>query len=298
MQLPGSGPGYSPVSQFGPVGAGQVPVLPTRPKEKVESLLVMLTFAAGIAGLALPIACLMYYPAGVIMEPVMFIEKIYQLFFSGLLVLGESHHGGSRRIHEAQTAVYYGAKLLSRLMGKGLFIIFIGCNCFNMVNPDVQDGFFQVCIYATGFGVVAIGALNLLAGIQKAFALNGIRSKLQNWRDPTGKMLLPVRNYDPEVESYLLEKLASQESLAIFLNQFSTKYRGQALTKEEFQDMCRMVNKEPRFKWQAWDLELIFESITQDGVISDTMVMGVQPKEAISFDDIHEWLQPGLPLML
>mmetsp|Transcript_18957 Transcript_18957/g.47366 ORF Transcript_18957/g.47366 Transcript_18957/m.47366 type:complete len:300 (+) Transcript_18957:128-1027(+) len=293
---PGS-PGAGMYSQV-PVGAGQIPVVVSRPKEKVEALLNLLTIVVACLGLILPAVCLANYPQGALTEPVMFLEKVYLVVFAGFLLVMEISHGGYAALHNVQFGIYTGAKLLYRLTGKGIFTVFIGCNCFNMLNDDTQSGFLQVCIYATAFTIVAVGVLLMLAGGQKSLALNSIRSKLLSWRNDDGSLLIPHIEFDPESSSMLLDKLNRREGLDSFLNQFAETYRGQALTKKEFQDLCRLVNREPRFTWQEWDLELIFESITQEQVSVTQSVVGMQPKETVTFDDIFEWLQPGTPLMV
>lgn len=76
-----------------PVGAGQIPVVVSRPKEKVEALLNLLTIVVACLGLLLPAVCLANYPQGALTEPVMFLEKVYLVVFAGFLLVMEISHG-------------------------------------------------------------------------------------------------------------------------------------------------------------------------------------------------------------
>ncbi|CAD7974747.1 unnamed protein product [Amoebophrya sp. A25] len=306
----GGSSGYQKVAGTGPGGevlpggvgppAPPILVVPSRPKEKVEALLHLLVLVAAAVTVILPIFCIVNYPAGFLLEPVMTLEKVYLIVFGGIMFLIEVNHGGNDTISEAKRVLFMAAKLLDRLMGKGFFVIFVGCNCFNMVNPYTQSALLQTLVYASAFFVCGVGGVHLAAGGQRALALNSIRRKLQVW-EHQGKRIMPETE-DPLKTGQLLHRLTQRESLDRFLDQFAIMYRDQqALTKEEFQDLCRMVKKEPRFGYNDWDMEMIFETLSREAPSLEQQaatVVGRLPKEYLGYEDIYEWLCPGMPVLL
>lgn len=275
-----------------------------RSKDRLEYLISTLVLVCGVACMVVPFIALSNYPQGLMMEPVMSLEKLY-IFLGGLLLFViEIGHGGSQSLLEFQNQVFSNCRLLERVTGKGLALIFLGCNVWNILNPDTQSLQLQVLFVTTGLFVIGSGVLITLIGLQKMILLERIRRKLQLWRYE-GKPILPgLANLHPG-ETYLLERLNNREQLDKFLTSFATTNgtAHEVMLDSEFNSMCQVVLGNPEFQLSPWEVDLIVTSISAGGAgqgqirkINDEL--GLPHSSLLFYDAIYEWLCPGGPLLL
>jgi hypothetical protein len=293
--IPGSG-SYARV----PTNVGStVPQYPQRVKDRWESILNGLVLCTALLVIALPIVAIINYPQGVVLEPVLFLEKLYVFVFGCILLAMELPAATIPIVTEFQTMVQRYCKLVTKLMGKAFFMVFIGCNCFNVLNPAVQSTTLQSCIVILGITTAGVGVVNLIFGISKARALNLVRTRMLGHRHK-GKPLLPPINV-PYSEEGLLEHLKQRETLDAFLQEFSKECPG-LLSKQEFIDVCRYVLGRPKFTLTEWDLEMIFDgmaSVQKGPTITElSQNLGIPMTQLIEFGDFYEWLRSPLPMII
>merc|ERR1712184_70431 len=103
----------------------------------------------------------------------------------------------------------------------------MGCNVWNIINPDTQTLDLQILFMSTGFGVAGVGVLHLIVGIQKMVLLERVRRKLQVWRHEGNPIMPNLHSINPG-ETYLLDKLNNRENLDKFLLSFATSGAGKS----------------------------------------------------------------------
>lgn len=271
---------------------------PKRKPDRVEAFLNMIMLINAVIIIGTPIIAIVNYPQGVIMEPIMFMEKLYVFIFGVVMLLIEMPHGLVSWATNFQIIVSRSCSLLTTLVGKGLFLIFVGCNCFNVLNPNAQSMLLQTLIAMVGCATASCGGAFLWFGGRKVYAVNAVRSKLKTY-EHNGRPILPPIEVTPR-ERGLLEVLQQSQVLNQFLEGFATSKPGQ-IGKEEFNVLCRKVMDQPKFTWSEWDLELIFDGLfpaAMHGVNELGQLVAAPKATFVTFQNVYDWLASAGPLLI
>ena len=129
-------------------------------------------------------------------------------------------------------------------------MVFLGCNIWNVLNPDTQSMELQIFFVVAGFTVAGVGLLHLVVGLQKMVMVESLRRALQKWRHE-GNPILPIAQNLMPGETYLLDRLNNREHLDKFLTTFVSAGHGipssgggeraEIMKDSEFNDMARIV---------------------------------------------------------
>lgn len=108
-------------------------------------------------------------------EPLDLLDELYLIVFGVVLFVMDAPLN-LRGILNAKNIIGRYCRLITRITGKGLFCVFLGCFAFGTMWEEDASGFLSVilCSYIAGLGIFMV-----MLGITKSIKLNAVRLELQ-----------------------------------------------------------------------------------------------------------------------
>lgn len=205
-------------------------------------------------------------------ELVDFIEMCYMLLFGGVLAVMDTPCFKTLKTvkdHREYFSKY--VNLLTRLMGKGITFLFLGCSLFSGMWDNLESNLllflaFILCLLPVVVGVAAVGI-----GFMKSQKLTKARLPLA--QDETEAL----RQFDQCARTYPYPS-----------------HQGGGLTQAEFSDL---TNKSAGIKWEDSDLKLIFNALVSNPAwrTNHTSAGGQQGELAkMPKEDFMAWVSGGV----
>lgn len=123
--------------------------------------------------------------------------------------------------------------ILTRVTGKGVVYIFLGCTLWSSMWSNLEGGFLLFLAIFLGMIIFLTGIISVILGIFKSRNLNVVRLELKK-----------------------------EGNLQQQYNQFARMYNGAGLTPEEFERMSLSLPQAVRF--EGSDLRLVFGGLSSD----------------------------------
>eukprot|EP00931_Biecheleriopsis_adriatica_P086641 TRINITY_DN61263_c0_g1_i1.p1 TRINITY_DN61263_c0_g1~~TRINITY_DN61263_c0_g1_i1.p1 ORF type:complete len:328 (+),score=68.34 TRINITY_DN61263_c0_g1_i1:87-1070(+) len=204
-------------------------------------------------------------------ELVDFIEMCYMFCFAGVLaVLDTPCFKSLKAVKDYQEYFTKYVNLLTRVTGKGITFIFLGCALFsgmwdNLEGVPLLFISFVLCLLPVVLGFVAVAV-----------------ASIKSWKLNKAKLAL----------------LADLNNVPMLYEQYARTYPGQlgGLTQLEFNDL---TNKFAGMKWETSDLKLIFNALVSNPAWrtgNSAGGMGNQPVEMAKLpkEDFLSWVKGSM----
>eukprot|EP00933_Yihiella_yeosuensis_P050365 TRINITY_DN4816_c0_g4_i1.p1 TRINITY_DN4816_c0_g4~~TRINITY_DN4816_c0_g4_i1.p1 ORF type:complete len:320 (-),score=62.52 TRINITY_DN4816_c0_g4_i1:70-948(-) len=202
-----------------------------------------------------------------------FIEMCYMILFAGVLAIMDTP-GFKNMKTVADHRMYFSkyVHILTRLTGKGLCLLFLGCVLFAGMWDNLDGGFLLFLAIVLCAPPTLIGLAASMIGFMKSWKLNKVRQSI-------------------------LEEQGS--GLAQTFQQFARDFPQAGLTQREFNDLCRQRGP----MWEDGDLKLIFNALVSNPAWRSNHQMaagqpGAAPGSGIEWaklpvQDFMAWVQGG-----
>eukprot|EP00392_Amoebophrya_sp_AT5.2_P010000 g10031.t1 len=221
----------------------------------------MLFFVAGASAMVCAVLATLWFiivPFEFLVFPIDFVNELY-LFAGGAVIAVLDAPLNFRWVVRSKITISKYCRLLTRITGRGLYLLFLSGQAFScMYSEDISRTLGIIVALYVG----SVGLITLVIGLVKTKNLNTLRVGLQKRGAATD---------------------AKQ------LQQFCSENRGTRITQNEFVEMSNAIDSS--LKWTAKDLRHVF-------VCFNCETPETAPTDTIAVDDLSEWLQPGLPMML
>ncbi|CAD7943899.1 unnamed protein product [Amoebophrya sp. A25] len=233
------------------------------PPKEGSLMFQMCFFGAGVASMFLAVLGILWMiiiPLGPILFPLDFLQEIY-LFAAGTVLFVLDAPLNFRWIIEAKVVISKYFRLVTRMTGKGLYLLFMSGLAFSCGYVEDVARWLAVLI---ALYVAALAVLTLFFGVRRTMKLQQVRSGLQHY--------LKAHQGDP----------------SSFLQQYSREQVGQ-LNQAEFLEMSQAVA--PSVAWQPTDVRHITAALACEAGPNATL-------DVVLYADILDWLRPGYAIMM
>lgn len=196
-------------------------------------------------------------------KPVSLIGQLYQLIFGLVMVvldlpMSEKWTANESKrttlIKEAKKFIYKYMQFLTRLTGRGVWFIFLGCMTFATLWDSNISAFLAVVL---GFPVFVVGVFSLVFGVIKSYKLDRVRQQCSNM-NKEGKL------------RGVFEAFAKMSS--------EKEYKDQGLTAAEFGELVTTLSK---IFFEPDELAFMVPALASNGRL-------------ISFEDLDQFATGGM----